>query len=359
MTKISATIVAHSRNEFGNELISYLLTYPRFIHSEIMTHRMFSRNAASSRAVPAKKLIQAVKDDPFIPIAWQKDHSGMQGTEYFTEKEIQEKRIIDRYLYGRDMAVQLATELNTEGVTKQLSNRVLEPFQWYTCLVTATEFENFFALRCPQYDMGYMGVHRSWKDVSTAEKIAYKGAKHTVYDDSTPLLKRLSYNKGQAEIHLMALAEAMWDAKNESVPTELKAGEWHLPFGDEIRGMFNLDITDTDTDGIPYLVKISAMMAARTSYTVVGTDLSDWTLEKYMEKVNSMATATPLHASPFEHPAKAMSNEEYKLSINGKLEWTGGQYDKPLPTEGSEGWCVNLRGFIQYRKMIPNENITT
>ena len=352
MTKISATIVAHSRNEHGNEIISYLLTYPRFIHSEIMTHRMFSRNAASSRAVPAKKLIQAVKDDPFIPIAWQKDHSGMQGTEYWG---VNENNLMRRdWIDARNKAVDIAERLLKQGVTKQLSNRLLEPFQWYTCLVTATEFENFFALRCPQY-VQQGKIFRSKKDAiqQSHSRLSNKqGLPNTDMD-------WLHINKGQAEIHLMALAEAMWDAKNESVPTELKAGEWHLPFGDEIRGMFNLDITDTDTDGIPYLVKISAMMAARTSYTVVGTDLSDWTLEKYMKKVNSMATATPLHASPFEHPAKAMSNEEYKLSINGKLEWTGGQYDKPLPTEGSEGWCGNLRGFIQYRKMIPNENITT
>ncbi len=89
MSKIEAKIIADSKNEFGNRITTMILTYPRIIHSEFMTHRMFSRNAASSRAVPAAKLIQAVKDNPFIPLAFQKQHSGMQGTEYITDpKEI-------------------------------------------------------------------------------------------------------------------------------------------------------------------------------------------------------------------------------------------------------------------------------
>lgn len=91
MTKINAKIIADSKNEFGNRITTFVLTYPRFIHAEIMTHRMFSRNAASSRAVPFEKLCESVMNDPFIPIAWQKDHSGMQGTEYFTEGQIDAK----------------------------------------------------------------------------------------------------------------------------------------------------------------------------------------------------------------------------------------------------------------------------
>ena len=84
MKKISAEIVADSINGNGNRITTFLLTYPRFIHGEIMTHRVFSRNSASSRAIPFEKMVKMVEEDPFIPIAWQKDHKGMQGTEYIT-----------------------------------------------------------------------------------------------------------------------------------------------------------------------------------------------------------------------------------------------------------------------------------
>ena len=73
MKKISAEIVADSVNEHGNRITTMLLTYPRFIHGEVLTHRMFSRNSASSRAIPFEKMYKMVAEDPFIPIAWQKE----------------------------------------------------------------------------------------------------------------------------------------------------------------------------------------------------------------------------------------------------------------------------------------------
>lgn len=72
-TKISATIVADSLNPQGDRLISVLCTFPRIILSEVNTHRMLSKNTSSSRAIPFNKMLEAVQNDPFIPIAWQKE----------------------------------------------------------------------------------------------------------------------------------------------------------------------------------------------------------------------------------------------------------------------------------------------
>ena len=176
MKKIEAKIVADSMDKRGNRITSFLLTYPRFIHGEIMTHRMFSRNSASSRAIPFEKMVKQVEEDPFIPIAWQKDHKGMQGTEYITgEKAIQ--NLNNQWLKARNESIKNAQSLsrgaytlevakdeegnNMRGfnlvdipdtsVTKQLCNRLLEPFMWHTVIVSATEFSNFFNLRCPEY----------------------------------------------------------------------------------------------------------------------------------------------------------------------------------------------------------------
>lgn len=148
---ISAQIIADSKSIRGERLTTFLLTFPRIILSEFNTHRMFSRNSASSRAIPFKKMVESVETNPFIPIAWQIDHKGMQGTEYKTGlSEIQ--LCINKWLEARDNAVQSATLLNkTDLVTKQLCNRLLEPFMWHTVICTSTDFLNFFKLRCPEY----------------------------------------------------------------------------------------------------------------------------------------------------------------------------------------------------------------
>ena len=168
MNKISAKIVADSVSPQGHRITSFILTYPRFIHSELMTHRMFSRNSASSRAIPFEKMVKMVEEDPFIPIAWQKDHKGMQGTEYITEDDLYfpngqsyseygYRNAVDYnreiWLEARDKALQEATLLHNNEVTKQLCNRLLEPFMWHTVLVTATEYDNFFELRMPCYEI--------------------------------------------------------------------------------------------------------------------------------------------------------------------------------------------------------------
>ena len=228
MKKIEAKIIADSINLQGDRITTYLLTYPRFIHSELMTHRMFSRNSASSRAIPFKKMVEMVEEDPFIPIAWQKDHKGMQGSEYLDSKV---PSCEGEWLRARSQAVRFARELNTHGVTKQLCNRLLEPFMWHTVLVTATSYENFFELRCPKYEIyagpedipEYFCSGRSWKEFM-------KSNNGLAGDfDTQNIVERLQYSKSGAEIHIQALAEAMYDAVNESTPKELKSGEWHIP----------------------------------------------------------------------------------------------------------------------------------
>ena len=173
MKKIEAKIIADSISPQGDRIISYLLTYPRFIHSELMTHRMFSRNSASSRAIPFEKMVKMVEEDPFTPIAWQKHHSGMQGTEYFQgsckdefgnldrafagyemyQNKDSIKQLIEEWLEARDNSIQQAKALNYLGVTKQLCNRLLEPFMWHTVLLTSGKegLDNFYKLRCPEY----------------------------------------------------------------------------------------------------------------------------------------------------------------------------------------------------------------
>lgn len=328
--EINATIIADSKNEFGQRITSWVLTYPRMIHAEMMTHRVFSRNAASSRAIPFKKMVQKVQEDPFVPIAWQKDHSGMQGEEYLTGRDEfdipapEGIRMIDSgaseklpgpqaaehlWLRARDYAVEQATFLNeTTGVTKQLCNRLLEPFLWYTAIFTGTEWENFFALR----------AHKA------------------------------------AEIHIADLAEKMLKEYNRSEAAQLKAGEWHIPFGDR----FDIDRLNNMMQFAPsgtienMMVKIATARCARVSYeNFDGKD--DYEADiKLHDRLASMG-----HWSPFEHCARAMTQEEYDTHFSGILGLDGdGYYRNPKDEQKYLGWSGNFQGFIQYRKMFPEEN---
>ena len=155
MNKISAEIVADSINLQGDRLISILATFPRIILSEMNTHRMLSKNTSSSRAIPFHKMVKAVQENPFIPIAWQKEHTGMQGYEYITDEElINECRL--NWLGAKDKVIQFAKDANYNlQVTKQLCNRLLEPFMWTTMLITGSKegWDNFFNLRNPVYEI--------------------------------------------------------------------------------------------------------------------------------------------------------------------------------------------------------------
>ena len=150
--KIKAEIIEGSLNEHGQRITTWVLTYPRMIHAEMMTHRVFSRNAASSRAIPSKVMQKLVNDDPFVPVAFQYSHPGMQGTKYF-ELEDEIKVLRDDWIAASQAQLSIVDAMDNFECTKQLTNRLLEPFQWYTAIFTSTETSNFMDLRCPSYEI--------------------------------------------------------------------------------------------------------------------------------------------------------------------------------------------------------------
>jgi hypothetical protein len=330
----TANIVADSLNPFGDRLTSFEITFPRIVLAEFNTHRAFSRNSASSRAIPFPKMLKSVIENPFVPIAWQSDHSGMQGSEYFsptdrfffkdvshhiltrfklkqTDEEFKPiRKVLERiffrrefqgtktlpewWLVIRDLVVECATLLYCFRLTKQICNRLLEPFMWHTVLVTASDFENFFALR------------------------AHPGA----------------------EIHMQKIAAVMLETYNMSEPEELGAGQWHIPYRNKAIAVVPAmdSVIGYDIPGVRLsaemkaVLKVATMMAARTSYTVPHTELSEWTVKKYCQKHDDMMDNG--HWSPFEHCGLAMNQDERQ----------------------EIGWSGNFFGFIQYRKLFPNEN---
>ena len=347
---IKAEIIAHSLSPQGDELISVLCTFPRIILAEVNTHRMLSKNTSSSRAIPFKKMVEAVQNNPFIPIAWQKHHSGMQGNEYLIDvKDIADTQSV--WLSARDEAIVQAEMLSeNEGITKQLCNRLLEPFMWTTMLITGPRsgWNNFFNLRCPQYHIdSNKFFYKSKKEVIAKFSNQFKALK----DKSD--LNWLQVNKGQAEIHIMDLAEKIYDALNESTPKKLKEGEWHIPFGNVIEfQLAKWNFIPKEADDL-FAVKVSTAMAARTSYTVVGEE-KDIDYKKMIELHDRLLTQDPPHSSPLEHCARAMTDIEYATSIKGLGTAQLGT-DSIYFEKESKGWCNNFKGFIPYRYLIDNK----
>lgn len=139
-------VLADSAAPNGARITTLEVTFPRIVLAEFNTHRMLSRNSASSRAIPVEKMLERVQRDPFIPAAWPKNQKGMQAEDDLDA--LASEAAAGEWLIARDRAVQQTQQLLSMRVHKQIANRLLEPWMWHTVIVTATEWENFFALRC-------------------------------------------------------------------------------------------------------------------------------------------------------------------------------------------------------------------
>lgn len=268
-----AKILADSSYE-GSRLTTMQLTYPRFIHSEFMTHRMFSRNSASSRAIPVQKMLDAVSSDPVIPIHFGKAQKGMQADEQI---ELDKQMVaIDLIHDHMQASIALADKLLDLGLHKQVVNRYVEPWMWITVIASATDqgWRHLFSLRC-----------------------------HPA-----------------AEPHFQMIANMARDSYEASVPRRLTYGQWHLPLvgfpGDE-------ELSDEE------LLKVSAARCARVSY-LTHDGIRD--VHADIDLHDRLRTAIPPHMSAFEHQAMAMSGTKY----HGNFAPYWRQYRKLIPLEVTE-----------------------
>lgn len=299
-----AEVLADSRSPAGYRLTTLEVTFPRFILPEFNTHRVFSRNSASSRAIPIARQLRRVIEDPYVPIEFGSNQPGMQAGPALAGEA--RRTAEEEWLRARDDAVRRVHGLVTrpdavprsddllacveqiedacrgksqpEGwlnVHKQIANRLLEPFMWHTVIVSATDWDNFWNLRC--------------------------------HPDAQPEIRRV--------------ATEMRAAVEASVPAELDSDGWHLPLihpADREEVSSELD-----------LVKVSAGRCARVSYlTHAGKRDLDADIALHDRLLESG------HMSPMEHPAQPLSPRDLE-----KSEMSG-----------------NFRGWRPYRKLIPGED---
>jgi len=258
MTTISATVIADSLNiETGDRLTTIRARYPRCIHAEVMTHRAFSRNAASSRAIPVKRMIEAIEADPFVPLYWGKNQKGMSASEECDEKVAFSFGYLSReeaWMRACNQAIASAKLFDEAGYHKQLVNRLLEPFMHIEVLISCTNWSNFLALR----------------------------------------------DHPAAEPHIRILAQAIRKAVDESKPFRLEPGRWHLPYTNVSPKFPEI----TDDLPIPIEIKMSVARCAHLSYETVGTGdpIDSVQAERIFEQ---LLGSSPMHASPAEHAARA------------------------------------------------------
>lgn len=264
-----ATVVADSVRTDGKRLTTLQLRYPRFIHSEFMTHRVFSRNASSSRAIPVSKILAGLEADPVVPIDFGRNGKGMQAHGSLDEDTQAKAREI--WLEGMRHAVETARKLAELGVHKQHANRVTEPYSWINVVVTSTKFQNFYELRDSRH----------------------------------------------AQPEIVKLAQDIRKAIAASRPRTLGEGDWHLPY-----------VTSEEIKSLPsgHCLKASVARCARVSYALHDGTATD--LSKDSALYDDLFYQR--HFSPFEHQA---TPDLWFRGMGGNLGsgWT--QYRKTLPNE--------------------------
>lgn len=285
-------IIEDSVNKDGKRLTTVQLKYWRAIHAEAKTHRVFSqvgeeyelvltqdeslmsdrglsRNASSSRAIPVSKMIEQVRTDPAGPIHWGSNKPGMQAGEELTGEALADAKRL--WNLAANNAADVAEQMMELGLHKQVVNRILEAWQYIHVLVTASEWENFFELRC--------------------------------HPDAQP--------------EIQELATAIRDAMADSTPRLLEEGEWHLPY------VSDYERQDGYWKGKEIeLCKMSAARCARVSYLMHDGGIPS--IAKDLELFDRLVGSAPIHASPIEHQATpdrfdSIDDEWKRLELHGNF----------------------------------------
>lgn len=313
MSYPTAKVIAHSIHaDTGQEIITWELEYPRIIHSEFMTHRTFSRNAASSRAIPVMTMIDMIRKDPAKPVRFGMNQAGMQ------DAGDHEKRIwgIFKPTAWWDMAIWASTffakRFAKAGYHKQIGNRLMEAGSMMKTIMTATEVDNFFWLRCDE----------------------------------------------MADPTIEALANAMHKALSVSIPIRLRNGDWHTPYyqkgywigykeGKDIRWNGYKEGKDIYGFTLNEALQISTSCCAQVSFRK-----NDDTLEKAISVHDKLINGNKVHGSPFEHCATPMKTPNmvrgYQWNEDGVTHMNR---DRSF-------WSGNFRQWIQYRQLVPGNVYT-
>lgn len=302
MNNISAKVIADSIGPTGIRITTMEIEYPRFILAELNTHRMLSKNSASSRAIPVQAMHEQILQNPAQPVFWGKNQPGMQASEELEGDDLS----MCKYYWdaSKDAAIRFAKAMSERGLHKQIANRNTETWMMMKTVITGTEFTNFYWLR----------------------------------------------NHKDAQPEIRELARKMYIAHTQSKPRELEPGEWHLPYVWTCRDMIgNIYYRDSHGEELSLAdaIIVSASCCAQVSYRK-----NDDSLDKARRIYDQLINSKPAHASPVEHQATPMPLRYLALDDTQRKLWAPG-----ITHQGRDGnyWSGNLQGWIQYRKTLADE----
>lgn len=132
----------------GRRITSAVVRLPRIVLAELNTHAALAKNSASSRAIPTATFRQRVLANPYIPWRWPINGKGMVPKEYAAPDSWRSRFATFAWKGGLVVASLAHRLLERIGVHKEIANRLLEPWMWTEVLVTATDWDGFFAQRC-------------------------------------------------------------------------------------------------------------------------------------------------------------------------------------------------------------------
>lgn len=256
---IDAKVIKDSISPEGMRLTTVELKFHRFELPSLNTHRVFSRNSGSSRAIPVKREIERMRTDGIaFPLEFGTNQPGMQPGPPLEGDELREAREVWRL--AAENAIAFAERLAEMNVHKQVVNRLLEPFLWHTVIITSTNWENFYAQRC--------------------------------------------HKDAQTEIRVPA--EKIRDAIDSSFPETVQHGEWHLPY-----------LRDEEKLELPLHEQrmVSVARCARVSY-LTHDGVRD--IEKDLELYEKLMAQYPPHYSPLEHVATPAM---FEISMGNFTGW--------------------------------------
>jgi thymidylate synthase ThyX len=266
-----SVVEASQSKQTGQKLITFVCKYWRAIHAETLTHRDFSRNASSTRAIPTAKLIEQIRTNPAGPIFWGKNQSGMQAVEECNAlvKEPYTGEMLTReeaWKRAASYAASWAEAFTDAGYHKQIAGRITEPFGWITVVITATSWDNFYALR------------------------AHADAQPEIQDLAYTMLKIVN------DVPVRFIEETkLGDARS-----------WHLPF---------VSVAERHEHAVPILLAMSAARCARTSFLTHDKQNPSWEQDEFLYR--RLVESKPLHASPLEHSALNSGKNERCRNFTG------------------------------------------
>ena len=302
MNNITAKVIADSIGPTGVRMTTFEIEYPRFILAELNTHRILSKNSASSRAIPVASMHEQIRNNPAQPVFWGKNQPGMQAKEEVEGEDLG----MCRYFWEAAMnsAIRFAAAMLERGLHKQIANRATETWMMMKTVVSGTEWNNLYWLR-----------------------------DHT---DAQPEFREL--------------ARKMYKAQTDSKPKQLDPGEWHLPYVYSSRDMVG-NIYYRDSHGeeltLEEAIIVSASCCAQVSYRK-----NDDSLDKARRIYDQLINSKPAHASPVEHQATPMPLRYLGMEDTGRKYWPKG-----ISHQCQDGsyWSGNLQGWVQYRKTLDGE----